>query len=62
MATFKETPCAFYEAEGICKKGRNAVYRGYCQTCATYRPRAKTPHKNVKKVKLARIYRKEKEQ
>lgn len=52
MAKFRETVCLHYVAAGVCRKGRTASYRGYCQTCDKYVPRAKVRHLNRKKQKL----------
>ena len=47
---FRETPCMFYESHLACAKGRPAEYKGYCQHCDKYRPRAKVRHLNKKKL------------
>ena len=52
MAHFRETPCKYYLAYGECTKGRNANYKGYCQHCNKYCPRAKVRHLNKKKALL----------
>lgn len=49
MSKFRETPCKYYNAYGDCAKGRNADYKGYCQHCNKYCPRAKIRHINKKK-------------
>lgn len=49
MAKFKEIPCRFYIAIGVCQKGREAEHRGYCQHCGKYEPRAKVKYINKKK-------------
>lgn len=49
MAKFKEIPCRFYIAFGVCQKGREAEHRGYCQHCGKYEPRAKVKCINKKK-------------
>lgn len=49
MAHFRETPCKYYVAYGECTKGREADYKGYCQHCSKYCPRAKVRHINKKK-------------
>ncbi len=49
MAKFRETPCIYYICKGECEKGRDASYKGYCQKCDKYTPRAKMKHKNRKK-------------
>lgn len=59
MAKDRETPCKSYICENECKKGRKAEYRGYCQRCDKYDPRAKVRHLNKKKQKLQKIREKE---
>ena len=54
MAKFRETPCKFYICLGQCQKGRDAEYKGYCQKCSKYEPRAKVKNRNKKKDKLAK--------
>lgn len=49
MAKFREVPCKYYIALGRCQKGREAEYKGYCQHCGKYEPRAKIRHFNKKK-------------
>lgn len=49
MAHYRETPCKYYVAFGVCKKGREACQSGYCQHCDKYYPRAKVRHINKKK-------------
>lgn len=49
MSKFRETPCKYYESFGTCRKGRTAQYKGYCQHCDKYCPRAKVRHINKKK-------------
>lgn len=49
MSKFRETPCKYYLACGECQKGREASYKGYCQHCDQYYPRAKVHHINKKK-------------
>ena len=41
MAKYREIPCKYYEAFGLCQKGRNACHKTYCQHCGKYVPRAK---------------------
>lgn len=59
MAKYRETVCAYYIAEGQCKKGREANYKNYCQKCDKYYPRARVRHINRKKQKLNAIRVKE---
>lgn len=59
MAKYRETPCKYYESKGVCKKGREAEYNGYCQHCDKYYPRAKVRHLNQKKSYLNKLKRKE---
>lgn len=49
MAKFRETPCKFYVCKGQCEKGKDAEYKGFCQHCTKYVPRAKEKHLNRKK-------------
>ena len=49
MAKFREVPCRHYLAKGECRKGRKADYKGYCQHCGKYEPRAKAGKRNRKK-------------
>lgn len=55
MARDRETVCMFYESAGVCKKGREASHKGYCQKCDKYYPRSKERHIDVKKKKLDKI-------
>ncbi len=61
MAKDRETPCKYYICAGKCEKGREAEHNGYCQKCDKYLPRAKVRHINMKKKKLEKIRRNEKE-
>ena len=49
MSKFREAPCKYYIAYGNCAKDRDADYRGYCQHCDQYCPRARVRHINKKK-------------
>ena len=49
MAKYREIPCKYYEAFGLCQKGRNACHKTYCQHCGKYVPRAKVRCINKKK-------------
>ena len=49
MAKFRETPCKYYICKGSCEKGRDAEYKGFCQHCTKYEPRAKQKSRNRKK-------------
>ena len=55
MAKFRETPCKFYICKGRCEKNRTAEYKGYCQKCDKYTPRAKIKHKNKKREYLEKL-------
>ena len=59
MSKDRIEPCSYYVCAGECEKGREADYRGYCQRCDKYQPRAKVRHLNKKKEKLAKIRRNE---
>ena len=58
MAHDRLTPCKYYVSKGVCTKGREAEYNGYCQKCDKYYPRAKVRHPNIKKQKLEKERRK----
>lgn len=49
MAKYREIPCRFYMAYGVCKKGREASHKKYCQHCDKYYPRAKVKCINKKR-------------
>lgn len=50
MAKFHEAPCKYYLNEGNCEKGRDGIYRSYCQKCSKYEPRkGYVPKPNKKK-------------
>lgn len=49
MAKFREVPCKYYICKGECEKGKDAEYRGICQSCSAYAPRAKVKTKNKKR-------------
>ena len=59
MSKDRITPCKHYVCVGECAKGRVADYKGYCQKCNKYEPRAKERHLNRKKQELDKIRRKE---
>lgn len=58
MAKFREVPCKYYVAKGICKKERQANHKGYCQHCGKYEPRAKIKIRNRKKEYNEKVRRK----
>ena len=47
MAKTREIACQHYKYEGCCDLGKDAEFRGHCQTCSSY--------KKLKGGKLARI-------
>ena len=49
MAKYREIPCKYYEAFGLCQKGRNACHKTYCQHCGKYVPRAKVRRINKRR-------------
>lgn len=49
MAKFREVPCKYYVAFGLCRKERAAEHRKYCQHCGKYVPRAKVRTVNRKR-------------
>lgn len=59
MAKDRIEPCVYYICAGKCEKGREADYKGYCQKCKKYVPRARIKHVNQKKEKLNKIREKE---
>ena len=38
MARTREIACIHYINEGNCALGKDATFRGHCQTCKTYSP------------------------
>lgn len=52
MAKYREIPCKYYEALGLCKKGRQACHKTCCQHCSKYQPRANVRCLNKKKLYL----------
>lgn len=61
MSKDRQTPCLYYVCEHECKKGREAEHKGYCQRCDKYKPRARVRHLNIKKQKLEKIRKSERE-
>lgn len=59
MAKDRLTPCISYVCEGECSKGKRGEHKGYCQTCKSYKPRARIKHPNIKKQKLEKIRKNE---
>lgn len=60
MAKDRIEICKFYKSYGeICEKEREAEHGGYCQRCDKYVPRMRKKHLNRKKIKLAKIRKKE---
>ena len=59
MAKDRLTPCKYYLAFGMCSKNREADYKGYCQQCSKYEPRARERHLNRKKQELEKIRKNE---
>jgi len=60
MARDRETVCMYYESIGVCKKGRDASHKGYCQKCDKYYPRVREKHINQKKKRIEQIRKEEK--
>jgi hypothetical protein len=50
----------YYESLGVCKKGRDASHKGYCQKCDKYYPRVREKHINQKKKRIEQIRKEEK--
>ena len=61
MAKDRETPCLHYVCAGLCTKGRKADHVHYCQKCSKYEPRARVRHLNLKKKKLDKIRKNERD-
>lgn len=61
MAKDREIQCIHYICEHSCDLGRDAVFRGLCQTCAQWKPKkgSKPARENTRKIKLAKIKKKE---
>lgn len=59
MAREREEVCVYYVAYGVCKKGRDASQKGYCQKCDKYEPRSRRRHINKKRAELEKLLRKE---
>ncbi len=58
MAKDSLTSCKFYEAFGVCPKGRTADHSGYCQKCDKYLLRVREQHRNRKREKLEKLRKK----
>ena len=58
----REIACIHYQCEGSCKLGKDATFRGHCQTCKNYSPQrgGKPARIDKRKRKLDKIMRKEK--
>lgn len=62
MSRDRQTPCKYYVcANEKCEKDRDAEHNGYCQKCNKYIPRVRERHLNVKKMKLEKIRKNEKD-
>lgn len=59
MAKDRTIVCIHYVSMGVCKKGRDASHKGYCQKCNKYYPRAKVKLRNKRRDKLEKIRQKE---
>ena len=62
MAKGREIACIHYVCEGNCDLGKDARFRGHCQTCKTYSPlrHGKPARTDNRRQKMERILRKEK--
>ena len=60
MSRFREIPCMYYICKHECTKGKDADYRGLCQHCDVYKPRAKERILNKKKQYLDKLKRNDK--
>lgn len=58
----REIVCVHYKYEGCCALGKDATFRGHCQTCPTYSAKkgGRPARIDRRKQKLDRIARKEK--
>ena len=61
MARDREIACIHYVCEGKCDLGKDAEFRGHCQTCKTYRklPGGKVARTDNRRRKLDKIVKKE---
>ena len=62
MAKGREIACVHYVCEGNCDLGKDARFRGHCQTCPTYSPlrHGRPARTDNRRQKMERILRKEK--
>lgn len=61
MARDREIACIHYSCEGVCALGKDAEFRGHCQTCKTYKklPGGKPARVDTRRRKLDKISKKE---
>lgn len=57
----REIACIHYKYEGCCNLGKNACFRGLCQTCPQYKklPGGKPARVDQRQKKLNKINKKE---
>ena len=58
----REIACVHYKAENNCDLGKDATFRGHCQTCPTYSAikHGRPARVDTRKQRAARAIRKEK--
>ena len=61
MAKDREIACIHYQCEGKCALGKDASFRGHCQTCKNYRKLAggKPARTDNRRRKLDKISKRE---
>ena len=61
MAKGREIACIHYKCEHNCDLGKDACFRGLCQTCPTWKPRkgSKPARTDNRKKKLEKIRKKD---
>lgn len=62
MGKTREIACIHYQYEGCCDLGKDACFRGLCQTCPTYSPlrHGRPARVDTRKQRAERVRRKEK--
>ena len=60
MAREREIACIHYVCEGNCDLGKDAKFRGHCQTCPTYKkkPGGQPARVDTRRKKMERILKK----
>lgn len=62
MGRTREIACIHYKAEGVCDLGKDACFRGLCQTCPVYSSlrHGRPARKDTRRQRADRARRKEK--